>query len=470
MRRRLSILPVVLLLLFQATALHAQGVQWQEQRTQLFTILYPAGAEAVAGQYAQFVDGIYDETSAFWSFQPAPPIVLRIYPTMELYDQANPLAVQLPGVIAHANTGRREISVAIPQTAGQTPEEVRNNVRHELTHIIASDLSGGRLTTPWQEGIAQYAEHPSPQLDVKMNLMRQAVAQNRVLAWAQLNQPGATYANPQVGYPESLTIVAFLIHRNGIERFRAFVEAMKDASDYRGALASAYGVPPETLEREWHAQLANFINTGYRSPGAASTSPGPVDLSAIEQMVTGGDYDGAADKLQPMMEGIKAGGDATTLQRAQSLLERAKTGQQATRLTADARDALVHGNYQAANQNGLAAQKQFQSIGQSAQAAAAQEYATLAARGMEAEEQARTAGELLRRLQLQPARQLLLKAYKTFGELGDETRAAQTRDVLTLIARSEQILAAVCLVSGGALVAWSSRRRYKERPMALPLT
>jgi transketolase N-terminal domain/subunit len=130
----------------------------------------------------------------------------------------------------------------------------------------------------------------------------------------------------------------------------------------------------------------------------------------------------------------------------------------------------VQGNYQAANQTGLAARQQFQSLGQSAQAAAAEEYAALAARGIEAEEQVKTAGELLRRLQLRPARQLLLGAYTTFGELGDETRAAQTRDVLALIARGEQILAAACLASGGALVAWSSRRRYKERPMALPLT
>jgi hypothetical protein len=229
-------------------------------------------------------------------------------------------------------------------------------------------------------------------------------------------------------------------------------------------------VPPETLEREWLAQLPDFINTGYRSPGGASNSPGPVDLNALEQMVTGGNYDGAIGKLQPMMGGIQAGGDGTTIQRAQSLLERAKAGQQATRLTADARNALVHGNYQVANQTGLAAQKQFQSIGQLAQAAAVQEYAALAARGMEAEEQAKAAGELLRRLQIRPARQLLLGAYKTFGELGDETRAAQTRDVLALIARGEQILAATCLVSGGALVAWSSRRRYKERPLALPLT
>jgi hypothetical protein len=470
MRRHLSILPIVLLLFFHATVLHAQGVQWQEQRTQRFTILYPAGAQAIAGQYAQFVDNIYDETSAFWSFRPEPPIVLRIYPTMELYYQANPLAAQLRGVIAHANTGRREISVAIPQTAGQTGEEIRNNVRHELTHIIAADLSGGRLTTSWQEGIAQYAEHPSPQLELKMKLMRQVVAEQRLRTWAQLNQPGATYSDPQVGYPESLTIVAFLIHRNGIERFRAFVEAMKDASGYRSALESAYGVPPETLEREWRAQLPDFINTGYRSPGGANNSPGPVDLTALEQMVIGGNYDGAVGKLQPMMEGIQAGGDARALQRAQSLLARAKAGQQASRLTAEARDALVQGNYQAANQTGLAARQQFQSLGQSAQAAAAEEYAALAARGIEAEEQVKTAGELLRRLQLRPARQLLLGAFTTFGELGDETRAAQTRDVLALIARGEQILAAACLASGGALVAWSSRRRYKERPMALPLT
>jgi hypothetical protein len=373
-------------------------------------------------------------------------------------------------VIAHANTGRREISVAIPQTAGQTGEEIHNNVRHELTHIIAADLSGGRLTTSWQEGIAQYAEHPSPQLELKMKLMRQVVAEQRLRTWVQLNQPGATYSDPQVGYPESLTIVAFLIHRNGIERFRAFVEAMKDASGYRSALESAYGVPPETLEREWRAQLPDFINTGYRSPGGANNNPGPVDLNALEQMVIGGNYDDAVGKLQPMMEGIQAGGDARALQRAQSLLARAKAGQQASRLTAEARDALVQGNYQAANQTGLAARQQFQSLGQSAQAAAAEEYAALAARGIEAEEQVKTAGELLRRLQLRPARQLLLGAFTTFGELGDETRAAQTRDVLALFARGEQILAAACLASGGALVAWSSRRRYKERPMALPLT
>ncbi len=160
MRRLYLHLILLVSLLLPGALVRAQSVDWQEHRTLLFTILYPSGAEAIADQYAQFVDSTYDEAAAIWDYRTAPPIVLRIYPTMELYYEANPIAARLPGVVAHAHTGRREISVAIPQTAGQSPEEITNNVRHELTHIIAADLSGGRLTTPWQEGIAQFVEHP----------------------------------------------------------------------------------------------------------------------------------------------------------------------------------------------------------------------------------------------------------------------------------------------------------------------
>ncbi len=130
MHRRCYLLLITLLLACQAVSIRAQDTQWREQRTSLFSILYPAGAEGTANQYAQFVDGIYDEASAFWGYRPPAPIVLRIYPTMELYHQANPLAAKLPGVIAHAHTGRREISIAIPQTAigvaraARTPERL----------------------------------------------------------------------------------------------------------------------------------------------------------------------------------------------------------------------------------------------------------------------------------------------------------------------------------------------------------
>ena len=200
MRRRYCLFLITLLLFLHTAVLHAQGVTWQERRTQHFALLYPTEAEATAAQYAQFVDGIYDEISTFWDYRTPPPVVLRIYPTLELYYEVNPLAAKVPGVVAHAHTGRREISIAIPQTAGQSDEEIRNNVRHELTHIVAADLSGGRLTTPWQEGIAQYVEHPTQHLERKMELMRQIIAENSLLSWRDHNHPGENYADTRVGY------------------------------------------------------------------------------------------------------------------------------------------------------------------------------------------------------------------------------------------------------------------------------
>ena len=334
MRRYICLSLIALFLLLQTAVLHAQGVAWQERRTQQFSILFPAGTEAIADEYAQFVDSIYDETSVLWDYNPPPPVILRIYPTLELYYEANPLAKQLPGVVAHAHTGRREISVAIPQTANQSAEEIRNNIRHELTHIVAADLSDGRLTTSWQEGIAQYVEHPTEQLEQKMQLMRQIVAEDRLLTWRELNQPGATYADPRVGYPQSFTIAAFLVQRHGMARFRTFVEAMKESSGYRSALETAYGRSADALEREWRAQLLDFVTEGYRIRGDGSgiTNPmgGAVNLSEAEALVARGDFSAAVRSLRRLIPMLQTAEETTAVQRAQSLLARAESGARAT--------------------------------------------------------------------------------------------------------------------------------------------
>ncbi|MFN8477278.1 MAG: hypothetical protein U0074_05530 [Kouleothrix sp.] len=52
--------------------------------------------------------------------------------------------------------------IILSQTARQTPEESGNNVRHELTHIVVAELADDRLSTGFQEGIAQYVEQPAP--------------------------------------------------------------------------------------------------------------------------------------------------------------------------------------------------------------------------------------------------------------------------------------------------------------------
>lgn len=466
--RRLYLHMLLLLgLLVPGALVRAQSVDWQERRTLLFTILYPGGTEAIAEQYAQFVDNTYDEAAALWDYRTTPPIVLRIYPTMDLYYEANPIAARLPGVVAHAHTGRREISVAIPQTIGQSSEEISNNVRHELTHIIAADLSGGRLTTPWQEGIAQFVEHPSPQLDEKMQMMRQIITEDRLLSWSDLNQPGATYADPSVGYPQSLTIVAFLIQRGGMARFREFVEAMKESSGYRSALQQVYGVSADVLEKEWRAALPQFVTEGYRS-GSDSNLPTTFDLDPPKQLVAHGDYSGAIRLLRGLIPTIQAANDAATLQRATSLLARAETGQRATGLAFDARAALLRGDYSAATAASQAGQRYFDAIGQSDEVALLREYEQLAGRGMVAETELNQAGALLRRFQVLEARDQLVSSYTTFVELGDQDRANQARTTLAYIARGEQLLTALCFIFALVLTAWSARRRTTERRLALP--
>lgn len=467
MRRLQALLLIGLVLVCQPAVLEAQGVQWSERRTAYFSVLYPMGEDVTAGFYAQFADSIYDEVSALWNYRPVTPIVLRVYPTMELYYQANPLAAQLPGVVAHAHTGRREISVAIPQTAGQTEEEIKNNVRHELSHIIAADLSGGRLTTPWQEGIAQYAEHPTAQLDLKMGLLRDTISQNRILSWNDLNTNNATYADPQVGYPETFTIVAFLIQRNGMDHFRAFTEMMR-TSDYRSALQAVYGASADTLEGEWRAQLEPFVDGGYRNLASGPSGRVTFDLAPVEQQVAEGSYAEAASALRSMIPGLRTAGDGAQLLQAQSLLARAEAGDNAVKMADNARDALLHGDYRTANEASAMGRDQFEALGMTKQAEILADYNNLANRGLEAEVQLSTAGDRMRLLRLGEARVLLMSAYNTFSELGDQSHADQAQASLALIERGEQLAAGGCVLGGALLLLFSMTRKFKERQQALP--
>jgi hypothetical protein len=469
MRRFLLLFAWILLLLARPAVADAQGVTWEERRTLQFSILHPSGAEALADEYARFVDGIYDEMTTLWDYHPPPPMILRLYPTMDLYYEANPLAARMPGVIAHAHTGRREISVAIPQTMGQSDEELRNNVRHELTHIIAADLSDGRLTTPWQEGIAQYVEHPSEQLEQKMRLMRQLIAEDRLLSWRALNEPGATYADPRVGYPQSFTIVAFLIQRDGMSRFRAFVEATRESSSYRGALERAYGVSPDILEREWREQLPRFVTEGYRAAGGGARLP-VFDLDPAAQLVARGEFQAAVESLRGMIPAIRTNGDADTLLQAQSLLARAEIGQRAVGFATDARAALLRGDYLSARSAGAEGEQQFDTLGAEEQIELMREYQALAERGMAAERQLATASSLLRRLRVPEAREHLVAAYSTFSELGDQPRASQAEAALNLIGRAERVLVIMCLLTGVVFLLWSIRLRRYERRVALPFS
>jgi len=442
---------------------YAQSTEWRERRTAHFAILYPVGTEQDAQEYAQFVDSVYEEVSAIFSYRTPPPVVLRIYPTMELYYQANPLAQQLPGVVAHAHTGRREISIALPQTADQPPDQIVNNVRHELTHIIAADLSGGKLSTVFQEGIAQYVEHPSAELEAKMQLMRQLLADDRLLSWNELNQPGVAYADPRIGYPQSYTMVAFLIQRNGFATFRSFIEQTKTSSGYRRALEVAYNVGADQLEQEWEAQLVSFVTDGYRRRAA-----GALDVTQAEALLARGDYGTAVQQLEAALSTLNRAEQPAQYEQVQQLLRRANNGQRATTLATEARSALERGDYTAAQRAAQEGRILLDALGQTMQVQVMDQYLALASNGLSAQQELVQANTELQTLRFPSARARLIAAYGAFTRLGDEHGAARARLSLMTIQRAETAFALSLVVLAAMLLGWNIHRRVNERDRMLP--
>src|SRR5215208_6866897 len=99
--RLLAILMLALLLVPGIAAV--QESDWRERPTEDFAILYIDGDQATAERYAGFVDSIYDEVSSVFGHRTETPITLRLFPSLARYQEANPLARGLAGVVAHAD-------------------------------------------------------------------------------------------------------------------------------------------------------------------------------------------------------------------------------------------------------------------------------------------------------------------------------------------------------------------------------
>ncbi|MBC8162428.1 MAG: hypothetical protein H7Z42_14555, partial [Roseiflexaceae bacterium] len=307
----------------------AQREEWQELRTSRFAILYTSGEAQTAERYASFVDSIYDETAAIFGHRAATPLTLRLYPTWESYTSVNPLARNLPGIVAHADYQRHEVVVVVSQTASQTETEVQNNVRHELTHIVASDLSQDRLNVVFQEAIAQYVEHAAPELEQRVALLQRAFDQDTLLRWSDLSDRDTFYTHAQISYPQSLSIGAYLIETYSFASFRDFITTSAQSSGYRSALERTYSVSADQLERDWRAWLPTYLAGGYRRNAITA-----YDLSRAEQLLGEARYAEAAAELEGALDWLRTTDQRAQQRQAEALLERSAAGQRALSLAA----------------------------------------------------------------------------------------------------------------------------------------
>jgi hypothetical protein len=439
------------LVVFAPSAAYAQSGTWLEQSTANFTIVYTSGNEAIVQEYTGFVDEIYEEIARAFDYRVETPLMLRLYPSYESYYEVNPAAREVTGIVAHADFRRREVAVIVSQTEAQTPEEVKNNIRHEMTHIVASQLSDNRLNTGFQEGIAQFMEVPTERTADKVLLLENAFQQGRLMNWSDFDSRESVYASPEWSYPQTLSVVTFLVDTYGFDQLRAFIVNTAQSNGYRSALEATYNIPASDLENQWRAWLPSYLDGSYITEDTPPPGVG-YDLTYARQLLEAGRYAEARTELESMIELLATSPQQDVLAEAETLLIESRTGQEADRLATEARRALEAGDYETARNRASEARTAYEALGNTRQVEVLTAYIERAERGMRADQQLQQASELAGTFpfRLAAARTTADAAATEFAVLGDTTRLNSALELRNSV-NNLQRLAGLTLVTFGIL-------------------
>ncbi len=460
-------------------------IDWQELKTEHFIIVYAAGLHseqslplecdfcgvAEAERYATFIDGMVQElTAIFWNLKASfeipidAPINLRLFPTEESYTIVNPLAKFIPGATAHASSERNEIAVAVSRTAELNEIQFINNIRHELTHLLVSHLSNNKLNIGFQEGIAQYLEKPAQDSGNAPALLQLAVEQNRLMSWDELNDSQAVYANSQIAYPESLSIVSFLIDSYSLPTFIEFIKATAQEPGYRSALETTYILSAEQLETEWRAYLPDYFAGRWQINAVYN-----YDLSRLTALVKQGAYSDAEIELAKVVDLLKTTHQLDTLAQANSLLTQAQQGKQATMLAHNVHAALQKGDYDLAMEQGHTAAEIYNALDQPERVQEVQTFIYRAEIGQHALQQLRHGENLLAMFRFFEAERIITDATLQLQALDNQAEAARGIALLHQSAEQQSYLAYFLLIAGILLLLANGAHRLINYWSANPL-
>ncbi|MCB9176202.1 MAG: hypothetical protein H6648_03510 [Caldilineae bacterium] len=440
----------------------AQADGWLEQDGQAIAIVYPAGAEPFRDYFAERADAIYGQLSSAFADALELPVTLRLYRDDAAFLAANPLFVEVGGVLAQARRGRREVAISLPRALGasdppapipgQLEPRLDNALRLELAYLFVAHASADRLPAGFQSGLAQYLLQPSEATASGVARLRDARDAAALHDWSALNAAGAEYLDPALAQPESLAIVHFLVERQGFARLLEFVRANASAAGWREALEDSYGMPPSQLAAEWEAWLPRYLDGGWRQHALYSA-----DLGSAEDLMRRGDFAAAAMQLSStvsLLESI----DPVAAEAARERLSDAEAGLAARRRAGEAAAALQAGRYAEAAEDGEAALEGLTRLGDEPGSAYATALLERARMGVAAEADLDRA----RRLpawRVAEARQAGHRAMQGFAKIGNTAAAGRARDRVVELDRRQAPLGWALTLVGLALIARSLRRR-----------
>ncbi len=426
--RWLGLLCALATLLALAPALPTWAADPADQQisTRYFTIIYPPGEDETATWYAGFVDDVDTAVSELLGAEPVSGLTLHIYATEDEYQAANPLAEVHPDILAHAIPDRKEVGVAVERLREQAPELARVSFRHEMTHVVAGALSNQNLPVDFQEGLAQYNELSRDRAEGVARIIEQAQTNGLpLLSWNDLSNSGIFRRRLDLAYPQSYTVMAFLAERYGMGAFARFLAALRDTSDYRAALHTAYDKAPETLEEEWRAYLPDFLKDGWERNVLTD-----YDMQPGLALYQAGRFAEAQDYLARSQRLYEDLGRTGRAQQAATALHQAKQAEQADGLLTQARQALETHDYAGAQQSAAVAGQTFAALDLPSYRDQADSLSGQSRQGLEAQTQLAEARAALARFDWRGAEQDARAAGEAFATLGDAARVAEVNTLL----------------------------------------
>lgn len=382
------------------------------------------------------------------------PFTLRLYATDDAFARDHPLGRLSNGYWAEEHRPRREAAVVVPRTPDGAVDlsALDVAVRYALAHQLLAHASEGRLPGAFQEGIARLFLPPTAATQSGVATLRAAGARGAIVPWSDLAGPGSSYLQPEITYPEGLSIAVQLVEARG---FRCLADlAVASASDapFRDAFARACGVSFETAEAEWRRWLPRYVDGGWRDHPLFRT-----DLAPARQLLAVGENDRVAALLRAVLAVTPPGAVADE---ARALLARAEGGADSNRLLATAAAALSAGDYGAAQAAAAAAKDRAADVGADGIAGGATELGARAAAGQRAAlDEARASR--LPRWRVFEARRAAAAAAAAYARLGNDPAAARSRALLDGLDRRVVPIAWLCLLAGALVLGDAVRRRRR---------
>ncbi len=215
-----------------------------------FTVRYVGEVQEKLGkEILAILERAYEEVGYDLNHYPRREVEVIVYS-----DEDFVAVTDLPawvGGIYDERGGRIRIPIrGIKQTA-----DLRALLYHEYTHVVIRDVTGGRVPTWLNEGLALIEQRSA--MDGEVEWVRRLAAKGELPSLSTLNESfvGLSRSDATLNYAVSYVATRYLVDRWSLWDTQRLLQRLGEGVPFDGALEEATRLTLAEFEREWHESL-----------------------------------------------------------------------------------------------------------------------------------------------------------------------------------------------------------------------